>query len=69
MEIIKEGKLYRKHKCSKCKTIYTYHINNDVEIGELVYCPNCNNYMDIHCFDKKLNKKQVEKLWLGDSNG
>ena len=60
MKIIKEGKPYRKHKCSKCKTIYIYHISNDKRMfSDLIYCPVCGNYLDFHIFDKKL--KLIDK--------
>lgn len=63
MKIIKEGKPYRIHKCSKCKTIYAYHIENSKKpLGELIYCPECDNYLDIHIFDKKLSIKQYESI-------
>ena len=29
MKIIKKGNPYRKHKCSRCKTIYLYHLLKD----------------------------------------
>jgi len=54
MKVIKSGKPYRIHKCLKCKTTYIYHIFNDKN-GDLVYCPECNNYLDFHIFDKRIS--------------
>ena len=63
MEIIKSGKPYRKHKCSKCKSVYIYHINKDKNaFNELVYCPVCRNYLDFHFLDKKISYKKYNEL-------
>ena len=62
MKIIKQGKPYRKHKCSKCKTVYVYHIKDDV-IGEnMLYCPICGNYMDFIIFDKKITYEKYQSI-------
>ena len=38
MKIIKKGNPYRKHKCSRCKTIYVYHLLKDrFDDGEIFY--------------------------------
>lgn len=61
MKIIKEGKPYRKHKCSKCKTVYVYHISDDKAfLSDLIYCPVCRNFLDSHIFDKKLKSTDKE---------
>lgn len=62
MKIIKRGKPYRKHKCSKCKTIYVYHINKDVKWTDLIYCPVCNNFLDMMLFDKKMSSEEYENI-------
>ena len=36
MKIIKKGNPYRKHKCSRCKTIYVYHLLKD-RFDDLIY--------------------------------
>ena len=63
MKVIKKGKPYRIHKCSKCKTIYAYHIGDSKKpLSNLIYCPECDDYLDIHIFDKKLSKEQYESI-------
>lgn len=63
MKVIKKGKPYRIHKCSKCKTIYTYHIRNSKKpLSNLIYCPECDGCLDIHIFDKNLSKEQYESI-------
>lgn len=63
MKIIKEGTPYKKHKCSKCKSIYIYHIHKDKGfIGDLIYCPICHNYLDFHLFDRRISKEKYNKL-------
>lgn len=62
MKIIKKGTPYRKHKCSRCKTIYAYHIYNDVYVGDLLYCPVCHNYLDVMLFDKKISYKEYQNI-------
>lgn len=57
-KIIKKGKDYRIHKCFKCKTIFAYKYYYNC----LVYCPSCNNYLDIHIFDKKINKEKYDNI-------
>ena len=61
MKIIKKGNPYRKHKCSRCKTIYVYHLLKD-RFDELIYCPECGNFLDFHIFDKKITKEEYKKL-------
>ena len=61
MKIIKKGSPYRKHKCSKCKTKYAYHIGEDVSWGNL-HCPICNNYLDIIIFDRRISEKEYNNL-------
>ena len=69
MITIKEGKPYRKHKCSRCKSVYIYDLRNDVYFNDMVYCPVCRNYLDFHCFDRKLTREKYEKLMdLKDSD-
>ena len=68
-EIIKQGKKCKytkiyKHKCSYCKTIFTYDLDKDTKINGLtdhrlvVDCPNCGKYDLIEWFfgitDKKI---------------
>ena len=62
MKIIKKGKPYRKHKCSKCKTIYAYHTHQDVNWTDLVYCPICHNYLDFMLFDRRISSKEYENI-------
>lgn len=62
MKIIKKGTPYRKHKCSKCKSIYVYHIRDDSGISNLVHCPVCNNFMDFHRCDKKISIKDYNEI-------
>lgn len=62
MKIIKKGNLYKKHKCSKCKTIFVYHIYNDIGVNKLLYCPLCRNYLDFNIFDKKISEEEYEKI-------
>lgn len=62
MKIIKKGTPYRKHKCSSCKTIYVYHIYNDVYVGGLLYCPVCRNYLDSKIFDKIISTEEYQKI-------
>ena len=62
MKIIKKGTPYRKHKCSKCKSIYTYHIRDDSSISNLVHCPVCDNFMDFHWYDKKISIKDYNEV-------
>ena len=61
MKIIKKGKPYRIHKCSKCKTVYVYKYRNTWD-SDLVYCPECKNYLDFHFLDKKISQEKYEKL-------
>lgn len=63
MKIIKEGKPYRKHKCSGCGCIYVYHIFNDTDFMHDIRCPEC-KICDFKgsIFDKKLTKKEADKL-------
>lgn len=72
MKEIKEGKPYRKHKCSKCKSVYIYHIHEDKgSLSDLIYCPICDNYLDTHLFDKKLSTNKynkIKELEEGNSN-
>ena len=62
MKIIKRGNLYRKHKCSKCKTIFAYHIYNDVCVSEVLHCPECHNYLDFTIFDKRMSENEYNKI-------
>lgn len=59
MKIIKLGKTYRAHKCSKCKTVYAYRLK--IENG-LIYCPKCGNFLDFHIFDKKISEQKYYQL-------
>lgn len=60
MKVIKEGKPYRIHKCSKCKTVYAYEY--DGSGWTFVRCPKCDDYLDMHYFDKKISKEKYDKL-------
>lgn len=60
MKIIKTGKPYRIHKCSKCKTKYVYKYECDAM--RLVHCPECNNYLDFHFYDRKISREKYEKM-------
>lgn len=60
MKIIKKGKPYRIHKCSKCKSVYAYKYNNS-GFG-LVHCPECEDYLDFHFLDKKISREKYDKL-------
>lgn len=62
MKIIRKGTPYRKHKCSRCKTIFAYHIYEDTCVGDMLYCPICNNYLDFRIFDKKISTEQYNNL-------
>lgn len=63
MEIIKCGKPYRKHKCSKCKSVYIYHIKYDVNPRKkLVSCPVCSDFSDLHFYDKKISREKYNSL-------
>jgi hypothetical protein len=63
MKIIKKGTPYRKHKCSKCKSIYVYHAKDDKnEYNGLIYCPVCNNFMDYHFYDRKISIKDYNEI-------
>jgi len=71
MKIIKEGRPYRIHKCSKCKCVYVYHNYKDKPLfSDLIYCPSCKNYLDSHLFDKKISTKKYNSLQelKGDNN-
>ena len=61
MKTIKKGKPYRKHKCRKCKAIFVYRYNY-TGFSELVYCPECHNYLDFHFFDKKISEEEYQEL-------
>ena len=61
MKIIKEGKPYRIHKCSKCKTIYAYKIDRGV-FSYKPHCPECGEFSDSHYFDKKISRETYKKL-------
>lgn len=68
MKVIKKGKPYRKHKCSKCKSIYAYHLEDSKKpFCSLIYCPVCSDYLDIHIFDKKLSTKQYKSIKEGNN--
>ena len=70
MKIIKKGNPYRKHKCSRCKTIFAYNLYEDVCVGDLLYCPVCRNYLDFNIFDKKITEEEYKKLNnLGSDRG
>lgn len=63
MKVIKIGTPFRKHKCSKCKSVYIYHTHFDKDrISDLIYCPICKNYLDFHFYDKKISEEQYKKL-------
>ena len=57
-KIIKKGKQFRIHKCSRCKTTYAY----EYVYESIVYCPVCRSYLDTHIFDKKITEEQYNKL-------
>ena len=58
--IIKKGKPYRIHKCSKCKTKYVYKY---VYSGMgFIHCPECNNFIDSHYFDRKITAEKYNKF-------
>ena len=63
MKIIKKGPPYKKHKCSKCKSIYVYHIRDDhSKLSNLVHCPVCDNFMDSHWYDKKISIEKYNEI-------
>jgi transcription elongation factor Elf1 len=63
------GTPYKKHKCSRCKSVYVYHIGKETMLpGGLIHCPVCGNYLDMHLFDVKVSKEKYEKIGESDSN-
>lgn len=67
MKIIKKGTPYRKHKCSKCKSIYAYHISEDCDrFSNMLYCPVCANFMGHHWYDRKISIKEYNEIKEGD---
>ena len=63
MKIIKKGTPYRKHKCSKCKSIYAYHIGEDYNrFSDIIRCPVCDNFMDFHWYDRKISIKDYNEI-------
>lgn len=63
MKTIKIGKPYRKHKCTKCKSVYLYHIREvKTWYSDLVHCPICDDYLDFHFFDKKISVEKYNSL-------
>lgn len=59
MKIIQKGKPYRKHKCTKCKTIYLYKFTTPMG---LIYCPECRDFFDFHFLDRKISQEEYEKF-------
>lgn len=67
MEIIKCGKPYRKHKCSRCKSVYIYHIKYGKNLGsDLICCPVCGDYLDFHFYDKKISREKYNSLKVNE---
>lgn len=63
MKVIKQGTPYRKHKCLKCRSVYAYHINKDKgRFAEIMYCPVCDNYLDLHLFDRRISVEKYNNL-------
>lgn len=63
MKIIKRGTPYRKHKCSKCKSIYAYHIGEDSSMfSDILRCPVCDNYSDFHWYDRRISIKDYNEI-------
>lgn len=62
MKVIKKGNPYKKHKCSRCKSVYIYHIYEDKTFNDLLYCPVCHNYLDIHIFDRKASIEEIKDI-------
>lgn len=60
MKVIKKGKPYRIHKCSRCNTKYAY--KEECDCTKLVRCPECGNYLDFHFYDRKISQEKYDKL-------
>jgi phage FluMu protein Com len=61
MQLIKEGKVYRKCRCRQCKAIFIYHIHNDTYFtGEYIKCPECKKLNPLSIFHRRYTEYEVK---------
>ena len=56
MRVLKENNTEKKHKCSRCKSIYAY-TGKDIDIFNFIKCPVCEGLDEASIFDRKVKEK------------